>query len=141
MEAFGVQAIPFYFSPKDPGGSKDGSRMDTGIPGRAGRGRGAGHPTSAWNHPTALSESPRTRAVCPQGQEQLSEQMGTGFFLFLFLSPKLTHGLQANQTHPRIPALPRRDSYLFKLDPFKHLHRSLGIAGAVELKPMNIHSR
>lgn len=132
------EQFPFIPAPRLQGWPGHCSRMDTGIPGRAGRGRGAGVPTSAWNHPTALSESSRTRAVCPQGQEQLSEQMGTGFFLFLFLSPKLTHGLQANQTHPRIPALPRRDSYLFKLDPFKHLHSSLGIARAVELKPMNI---
>lgn len=106
------------------------SRMDTGTTGRA-----AVHPHICLEPPTVLAKRLQdTTHVCPQGQEQLNEQMEAGFFLFLFLSPKSTHGLRASQTHPRIPALPRGDSSLFKLDPFKHLHRSLDIAGAVELK-------
>lgn len=114
-----------------------------GSPGRAVRGRGEFAPTSAWNHPTALPERLQdTRRVCvPKDGSSSMSRWETGFFLFLFLSPKSTHGLQANQTHPRILALPRRDSSLFKLGPFKHLHRSLDIAGAVELKPMNIPGR
>lgn len=67
--------------------------------------------------------------------------MGNFFFflLFLFLSPKSTHDLKANQTHPQIPALPGRDSSLFKLAPFRHLHKSTDITEPVELEPMNIH--
>lgn len=64
---------------------------------------------------------------------------GTFFFLFTFLSPKSTHDLKANQTHPQIPALPGRDSSLPKLDPFRHLHKSIDITGPIELEAMNIH--
>ena len=50
------------------------------------------------------------------------------FFPFLFLSLKSTHDLKANQTHPQIPALPGRDSSLFKLAPFRHLHKSIDLS-------------
>lgn len=83
-----------------------------------------------------------TRHMCvPKDRRSRTSRWGTFFFfpLLLFLSPKSTHDLKAKQTHPQIPALPGRDSSLFKLDPFRHSHNSIDVTGPVELEPTNIH--
>lgn len=101
---------------------------------------------SPWNHAdSAVREAPDSNTwdtcvpIWMEGAEWADAELF--FFLFLFLSPKRTYSPRANQppSSPTEPALPGRESSLFKLDPFRHSYKSIDITGPAELEPMNIH--